>query len=131
MWKPPVGAVVTLTTRYRNDCILFDSEFQDNVYKNVTVLEPEPWMKSDEIKITSDTQRMPFRVIKVNRIISVSNDIGYAPTKQDFKDYPIKGSKGSEYTVRVKDGVAIACTCPGYTFRHRCRHLKEVQGMLS
>ena len=34
---------------------------------------------------------------------------------------PVKGSKGNTYY--VKDG---KCTCPGFKFRHKCKHLLEV-----
>jgi len=36
----------------------------------------------------------------------------------------VKGSKGTSYFVNKDEG---RCTCPGFTFRGTCRHLKEVQ----
>jgi hypothetical protein len=35
----------------------------------------------------------------------------------------VKGSKGETYTV---DPEAQTCTCPGYTFRGTCKHVKEL-----
>ena len=34
------------------------------------------------------------------------------------------GSKGNTYVVTVSD--RIACTCPGYKFRGKCKHVTEV-----
>jgi hypothetical protein len=35
----------------------------------------------------------------------------------------IKGSKGNSYVV---DAEAKTCTCPGFTFRGACKHIKEI-----
>jgi hypothetical protein len=35
------------------------------------------------------------------------------------------GSKGNTYVVTV-DGDDIACTCPGYRFQGKCKHITEV-----
>jgi hypothetical protein len=35
----------------------------------------------------------------------------------------VKGSKGNSYTVNVEDK---SCTCPGYTFRGRCKHVEQL-----
>lgn len=37
----------------------------------------------------------------------------------------VKGSNGKEYIVE-KVGTKYTCTCPGFTFRHTCKHIKEV-----
>jgi|688.fasta_scaffold696810_2 hypothetical protein len=41
----------------------------------------------------------------------------------EIKLIKVEGSKGSVYYV---DPDAGSCTCPGYTFRGNCRHVKEV-----
>jgi hypothetical protein len=127
MFKPPVGAIVTVTTRYRNDYIWAAEDWVYNTYENVTVMQPETWMKPDEIKVSSDTPKMPFRVIKLKNIDSFSNDMPAATHDiADIREVNVTGSKGNSYTVVVKDGIAISCTCPGFTYRRRCRHLNEV-----
>jgi len=35
----------------------------------------------------------------------------------------VQGSKGAEYIVNLEERT---CTCPGYTFRGQCRHIKEL-----
>ena len=36
----------------------------------------------------------------------------------------VQGSKGQVYTVDTSTGT---CTCPGYTFRGACKHVKELE----
>jgi hypothetical protein len=36
------------------------------------------------------------------------------------------GSKGDKYIVEKLDGL-LKCSCPGYTFRGDCKHVKEVE----
>lgn len=36
------------------------------------------------------------------------------------------GSKGDEYVVQKIDNV-LKCSCPGYTFRGECKHVKQVK----
>jgi uncharacterized Zn finger protein len=35
----------------------------------------------------------------------------------------VKGSKGNSYFVNVEENT---CTCPGFTFRGACKHIKEL-----
>jgi len=43
--------------------------------------------------------------------------------KSESKLIEVKGSKGDSYFV---DKDKKTCTCPGYTFRHTCKHLSSV-----
>ena len=36
----------------------------------------------------------------------------------------VEGSKGAKYIVNLDDNT---CTCPGYTFRGACKHVKELE----
>jgi len=39
--------------------------------------------------------------------------------------WPMQGSKGNSYEVKLHDK-GFDCTCPGFTFRGECKHVKEV-----
>ena len=38
----------------------------------------------------------------------------------------VKGSNGKEYLIE-KVGNKYTCTCPGFTFRHTCKHVQEMK----
>lgn len=41
----------------------------------------------------------------------------------------VKGSNGKEYQV-TKVGNQYTCSCPGFMFRHRCKHVEEIKEKL-
>ena len=42
------------------------------------------------------------------------------------KVWRVEGSKGNIYTIKLSDG-AYSCTCPGFSFRRKCRHIEGVK----
>ena len=42
------------------------------------------------------------------------------------KVWQVEGSKGNIYTVRLSNG-SYSCTCPGFGFRRKCRHITEIK----
>jgi len=42
------------------------------------------------------------------------------------KTWSVKGSKGNVYTVKLSEGT-FSCTCPGFGFRRKCRHITEIK----
>ena len=62
-------------------------------------------------------------------------DIGFIPYKAkpiqtnlvQGKVYKVKSSKGNSYYEVTLLGNEISCTCPGYGFRKRCRHIEETK----
>ena len=42
------------------------------------------------------------------------------------KTWQVEGSKGNIYTVKLSDG-AYTCTCPGFSFRRKCRHIEGIK----
>ena len=46
------------------------------------------------------------------------------------RSWAVKGSKGNEYTVSVTDG-QWSCTCAGFGFRRKCRHIKEIKDSMT
>ena len=44
----------------------------------------------------------------------------------DVHTYEVQGSTGNTYTV-TQDGDTWTCTCPGFGWRRKCRHITEVK----
>ena len=53
------------------------------------------------------------------------------PNIDSNKVYKVKSSRGDkEYQVQMDSSGSLACECPGYGFRRRCRHIDQVQKSL-
>lgn len=46
------------------------------------------------------------------------------------RNWTVEGSKGNEYTVSLELGT-WTCTCSGFKFRNRCRHVEEISNTVS
>jgi len=46
--------------------------------------------------------------------------------KTDAKNWTVKGSKGDSYTVTL-DGTEYKCSCTGFKYHGKCKHIKEIQ----
>jgi hypothetical protein len=59
----------------------------------------------------------------------VPNTWGYTKPKDEpvGRNWIVPGSKGDKYSVTENEG-QWACTCSGFTFRGRCRHIAELSG---
>ena len=79
-----------------------------------------PWGEGDpfyfKTPLTIDKRGRKFEVLKKNP---------FKVKKQEKPSFIIrvKGSKGNEYEVNTEEKT---CTCPGFTFRGDCKHVKEV-----
>lgn len=53
------------------------------------------------------------------------------PGVKENKAYKVKSSKGDkEYQVSVSKNGAFSCTCAGYGFRRKCRHIDYIKNEL-
>jgi len=64
--------------------------------------------------ITIDLRGRKFEILKSNP---------FAKVKEDSSLIKITGSKGQIYTVNTIDK---SCSCPGYTFRGKCKHVLSI-----
>jgi len=82
------------------------------------------WAKPHELAIvTADS--VGLRIIQRANIREIDGQ-AYQYTEGLAKTVTkiVKGSKGAEYMVTL--GAGASCTCPGFTFRGRCKHVEEL-----
>ena len=124
---PEVGSVIRVTTRHKNYYYYTykDQPYVDSVYEG-TVLPPERWHKPGTFHMTGDEQFVKTRNIAMTSVVSIEYVKGQA-IKSNVRAFRVKSSnKKSEYLVTVV-GKRVECNCPGFTYRHKCKHSDAVR----
>ena len=78
------------------------------------------------IKVGSTTPfyfKNPITIDKRGRKFSPVKPNPFKAVKEKSTIVKVSGSKGNVYSI---DTVDKTCTCPGYTFRGSCKHIKEL-----
>jgi hypothetical protein len=80
------------------------------------------WGEGEVIKLSGrikiDRRRRKFIKLDPNPFKALQLDEREKPMVVE-----VKGSKGNSYFVNKEEG---RCTCPGFTFRGTCKHIKEI-----
>lgn len=123
---PEVGSVIRVTTRHKNHYYYTYKEqpFVDNVYEG-TVLPPEKWHKPGTFHMTGEGF-VKTRNIAMHNVVRMEYVKGQS-VKSNVRAFRVKSTnKQSEYLVTVV-GKKVECNCPGYTYRHKCKHADAVR----
>lgn len=96
-------------TRQPNHIYLLDG---DKILAYIKWGEGKPEYLSGKIKI----DRRGRKFVAADKTL-------FKKVKQESSLIEVKGSKGQVYSV---DPEAKTCTCPGFTFRGDCKHIKEI-----
>ena len=47
------------------------------------------------------------------------------PKLPPIKTYKVPGSGNNVYTIRISENKIVDCSCPGFTYRRRCKHTEK------
>jgi len=124
---PKVGSIITVTTYYKSNVIGRPDEDNYTTYERVEVIKPFGWTKPNAFCIPADGE--PFIKVRTISLKAVTDLVVHeggdaVAAEGGTKFVYMPGSKGNEYMVTVVDGFGVECTCPGYTYRKQCKHLK-------
>jgi hypothetical protein len=73
------------------------------------------------------TFKKPYRFDVRGRKFQEIRELGEIDLDQvKVEKWQFTGSKGDVYMVQRLDGV-LSCSCPGYTYRGECKHVKQVE----
>jgi hypothetical protein len=105
----------------RNHCYLLNDS-RSKMFAFVAQGEREPKVFKSPIKI--DIRGRKFVAIKDTWNIRLESE----PVQGDV--YSVAGSRGDTYTVKHIAG-NWTCTCTGFRFHGRCRHIAQIQNSLA
>lgn len=127
-------AVLTLLAGYR--VVLVERRWKSGGWSEaeprVGVLKRTP----SGIVLEDDPEGLSVWPVDPSTVVAVTVALGDARPKPTLaprpKDYAaaefreVVGSKGDKYTLTVFPDGEVRCTCPGFTYRGKCRHASEV-----
>ena len=129
--KIKVGDQVVIEMAYASP--LLANVFQD-IPKTLTfrgvVLPKEDYDPHDSVRITSDDPMVDLRVIAFKNILTW-NGKPFHFTSHDVKaksmpEYVIvQGSNANVYRITIARDGTKTCSCPGFGFRGRCKHVDQ------
>jgi hypothetical protein len=77
--------------------------------------------------IDLDRKGRKFEVVKIKgESDSVYFDVENKPTEPTKNTIVVEGSKGAKYFV-TKTAAGYSCSCPGFGFRRKCKHVDMVK----
>ena len=94
-----------------------------NYYEGEIVYQK--WFGTSQIGLTTDEPDFPFRVIEKSNIVEVDDH----PVDFTREVPPVKiqvQGKTGVYTITAGTEVT-RCTCPGFTYRGKCRHVDDFE----
>jgi hypothetical protein len=121
---PSVGSTVSVTVRYRSIYLFATSPFEDNRYTGVVVKNAK-WVDADSFSLQTQDKEHPVKIIKIDRVHDLKVLNG---TSIDVRRFNVKG-KGGTYTV-TKSGKNYSCTCVGFKYHSKCKHITAVSNSL-
>lgn len=129
---PKVGSKIRVVIRHKNHYYLTaeSNPFIENVYEGV-VIPSEKWDQPFTFNMTGD-KIISTRNIAVNNIIKMEIVGGAAAkliTTNGIRAFKVK-SKKNVYTV-IKNGPTYSCTCIGFQYYKRCRHISGVHAKVT
>jgi hypothetical protein len=93
------------------------------------VYPEQKWQTTEPmLNLTTDIPGFPWRAIPLSWIqdlrVDGQNINITLPESTETRTWTAEGSRGNTYTV-TRRGAKLSCTCPGFQFRHNCRHITE------
>lgn len=113
-------------------CVQEITEWEDTTLNHVYFLTDDKSRMLAYVKSGTDTvfefsKPLGFSASK-RKFQPVENRWGYQPepVKSKARTWQVPGSKGNTYTVEESRN-GLTCTCSGFRFRGKCRHIEEVE----
>lgn len=124
---PKVGSQVRVTTRYRNHVLYNTSEYVETTYLGTVGSAHKLLSPNSFVLNTPNTPHFPKREINLAYVANIEYMDGTKANKTASTDqiWAVKGSKGDVYTV-TRSNNQLSCSCVGFQFRRKCKHITMV-----
>ena len=121
---PRVGSQVRVTTKFKNHVLFRPDKYTLTTYVGTVGSSHKLLAPNSFVLVTANNPNFPKREINLGYVVELEYLDGSKVEKCDSTNqtWIVKGSKGDSYTVTKTDN-RLNCTCTGFQFRRRCKHL--------
>lgn len=128
--KPKIGARVKVIAKYRNNFIFRTSDWFEETYIGTVLPNHKLTPTNSFVLNTPEDVNTKIREIDLGFVDGLIYLDGSTTEKQQISNkvevFLITGSKGTQYSV-TKTGNKYTCSCSGFQFRKKCRHIEEAK----
>jgi hypothetical protein len=127
---PKVGSIVQVTTRFPETYIYSKEKWRDIVHAG-QIVPNDRWTPPGSFQMSTGKKEYPIATIALNRVIKIqspSKTLTQSIKKTAPKVWKVKSKRSGEvYTVTNNSG-SWSCTCVGFQYHRRCKHITEKKG---
>lgn len=110
---PTVGSNIKVTCQFYTGEASFEG----------VVVKPYKWLQEGEFCLQTGNKQFPISVINLK---SIKDIVILTGSTSKIKTFKVKGSKNHEYIVTLSDK-HYSCSCIGFKYHNKCKHVAEVQ----
>jgi hypothetical protein len=124
---PKIGSAVKVTCRYR-DINYFSKQDYKEVITAGQIVPNDRWTDAGSFSITTGRPEYPVAIISLHNVVKIETagkTLRAAIKKAAPKMWKVKSSNGKETYTVTNDNKSWNCTCPGYMYYKRCKHIKN------
>ena len=118
---PSIDSEIEVTVRLRDIYIYAPSPYKNVVFRG-KVIKNAKWINADSFSLQTTDVEYPVKIIPAAWVTDIKLISGEV---QSIRKFEVSGSKGS-YIV-TKSGKHYSCTCIGFKFHAKCKHIQSVK----
>lgn len=128
--QPKIGSIIKVTTRYPETYIFSKNKFRNYVTAG-QVVENDRFTPVGCFSITTGRKEYPVAIIALRNVWKVEEagkTLKASIKKAAPKTWKVKSSNGKETYNVVNNAGSWSCTCVGFQYHRRCKHIIAKKG---
>jgi len=128
--SPAIGSIVKVTTRYPNTYYFSKEKYVFNVTAG-TIVPNDRFVPAGSFSITTGRKEYPVAIIAEHNVVKIEmpgKTLRASIKKSAPKVWKVKSSNGKETYNVVNNAGSWTCSCVGFQYHRRCKHIIAKKG---
>lgn len=120
---PKPGSIIEVVTRFKSIYYFSKEKFEEDRYIGIVLKSPK-WIEYNSFVLDTGNPEVDFHIISSNYVVDIQYLEG-EPGEEILIPQKTEFFKIKDYTVtKAKSG--YSCTCVGYHYHRKCKHITQV-----